>query len=55
MAEADASFVQCKLDYDKGQAEYEVEFRAGGTEYEYDIDALTGQVLQYQQERADRF
>lgn len=37
---------QCKvqLDEDHGQQEYEVEFHYNGSEYDFDIDALTGEV-----------
>ena len=39
------------LDYDDGRAEYEVEIRAGQTEYELKIDASTGTVLEYEVDR----
>ncbi len=44
---ADAVFVKAGLDWDDGRVEYEVEFYAGTTEYDYDIDASTGAVLSY--------
>lgn len=44
---ADASFVQTRLDYEHGQAEYEVEFYVGNTEYDYDIDALSGEIRSF--------
>lgn len=45
---ADAvSFEKAKSDYDDGRAVYEIEFRAGTTEYEYEIDAQTGDILEY--------
>ena len=40
----EAVFTKAKLDYDDGRAEYELEFIVGNTEYEYDIDASTGEV-----------
>lgn len=42
---ADAVFNKAKLDYDDGRAEYDIEFVSGNTEYEYDIDASTGEVI----------
>ena len=41
------SFVRTKLDFDNGRWEYEVEFYDQGTEYDYSIDAVTGEVLGY--------
>lgn len=32
---------------------YEVEFKSGGIEYGYEIDASTGAVLQYEREQDD--
>ncbi len=50
---AEANRLKCKLDTDQGTKVYEVEFEAGGYEYEYDIDALTGKILERDKERAD--
>jgi len=36
---------EIELDSEKGIMLYEVEFRSGNTEYEYDIDARTGEIL----------
>lgn len=41
----DVSFLRCELDHDDGTLKYEVEFKKDGVEYEYDIDANTGEVL----------
>ena len=41
----EAVFVKAGLDWDDGRVCYEVEFYAGNTEYDYDIDAVTGAVL----------
>lgn len=38
--------VKNKLDMDDGILKYEIEFHRGYTEYEYDIDANTGAVLE---------
>ncbi|MCM1164495.1 MAG: PepSY domain-containing protein [Lachnospiraceae bacterium] len=40
------TFVKVELDYDDGRAEYEIEFRANGLEYELTIDADSGAVLE---------
>ena len=45
VAEADVQFLRVRLDYDNGRAEYDVEFIKGSEEYDYSIDALTGEVL----------
>ncbi len=44
---SDATAVYCKLDYDDGIAEFDVEFWSGTTEYEYEINAITGEILSY--------
>ena len=36
-----------KLDTDHGVTEYEVEFVSGNTEYDYDIDAVTGAIRSF--------
>ena len=40
--EANAVFLRANLDWDDGRMKYEVEFYSGTTEYDYDIDAVTG-------------
>lgn len=51
IAAGDAGHIQCELDEDDGVWVYEIEFRAGGVEYEYEIGALDAAVLKSQQER----
>lgn len=41
-------FDKVKLDYDDGMQIYEVEFVSGYMEYEYEIDALTGAIWDYE-------
>ena len=44
---ADVKFSKrTELDIDDGRAEYEVEFYAGSTEYEYKIDATSGAIIE---------
>lgn len=45
------TFLDAEYDYDDGRMIYEVEFHVNGTEYDYDIDALTGAVVKYQSEK----
>lgn len=40
-------FFRTHLDQEDGRTVYEVEFCSGSTEYDYEIDALTGEVLAY--------
>lgn len=42
---ADARFEKAELDYDDGVKKYEIEFRSGKIEYDYEINAITGAVL----------
>ncbi|MBR3570657.1 MAG: PepSY domain-containing protein [Oscillibacter sp.] len=48
LSESGVSGLQVKLDRDGGRAEYEVEFYAGGSEYGYDIDAASGEILSFE-------
>nr|WP_326186206.1 PepSY domain-containing protein [uncultured Oscillibacter sp.] len=47
---ADASRLKCELDVEKGVYVYEVEFEVGRTEYEYEIDAVSGAILKAEQD-----
>ena len=38
-------FKEAKMDYDDGVVEYDIEFCASGTEYEYSINASTGDIM----------
>lgn len=42
--------LKAQFDYDDGVAEYEVEFFYNGTEYDYEIHALTGEILRTEKE-----
>ncbi|MGN0463954.1 MAG: PepSY domain-containing protein, partial [Acutalibacteraceae bacterium] len=43
---SEATFTKAKLDKDDGGYEYEIDFRSGGTEYEYSINAKTGKIIE---------
>ena len=47
---SNATFLRVQMDRDNGRMEYEVEFWSGSTEYDYDIDALTGEIRSYDQD-----
>lgn len=49
--EGDVRFIKAELDYDDGRMEYEVEFYLGRTEYDYTIDAGSGDILKYDVDR----
>lgn len=53
VSSADASFVTAGLDNRDGTFYYDVEFTADGMEYEYNIDAMTGVVIEKKSEKAD--
>ena len=44
-AASDVSELQCELDLDDATVHYDVDFKQGGYEYDYDIDATTGQII----------
>lgn len=44
---SDTLFSYVKLDYDDGRYEYDVEFYAGNKEYDFEIDASTGNVTEW--------
>ena len=50
---SNASFVKAKLEEDDGIYVYEIEFYSGGMEYDYEIDAKTGKILDRSAEYKD--
>lgn len=44
---SDVQFAKEKLENDDGKAEYEIEFYSGQTEYDYTIDAVSGDIIEY--------
>ena len=53
LSEGQVQELQVEWDNENGRAVYEVEFKSGGMEYEYVIDAATGAVLDHEVERDD--
>lgn len=51
LRESDVRRLSCERDREDGVAVYEVEFKSGGFEYDYEIDARTGAVLKAKKER----
>ncbi len=50
LTESQVVFARTELDFEHGRQIYEVEFYSGQTEYDYDIDAATGDILSYDQD-----
>lgn len=46
VAEQDTTRLKVELDTDDGVTKYEVDFNVGQTEYDYDIDPVTGAILE---------
>lgn len=53
--EADIIRYEVEMDYERGTMVYEIEFHHNGREYDYDIDAVTGEVLWSDAERDDDY
>lgn len=49
--ESEVTFARVELDKDGGVWEYEVEFNVGRTEYDADIDAVTGEIKKWEVDR----
>lgn len=53
LKESQVTFTKAKLEKDDGKWEYSVEFYSGSTEYDYEIDALSGKILSKDKEIDD--
>ena len=42
--------MKVEFDHDHGRIKYEVEWDIGRTEYSYEIDASTGEILDYEKD-----
>lgn len=51
--EKDVKFTTAKFEDDNNRKEYDIEFYCGSLEYEYEIDAVTGQILDADVENDD--
>ena len=49
----DVTHLKAEFDFDDGVPEYEVDFRHGGYEYDYDIHAETGKIRSWDKDRED--
>jgi uncharacterized membrane protein YkoI len=53
LTESDVTELKAELDTDDAVAHYDVDFKAKGMEYDYDIDASTGAILNHNTEVDD--
>ena len=53
LSESDVTRMKVSLDRDDGRVEYEVEFNKGRMEYQYDIDAVTGSIIEWDHDYDD--
>lgn len=53
VAAADAAYIKAELDYDDGRLIYDIEFVAKNIEYEYEIDAGSGKIIDFDKETDD--
>ena len=53
LKEEDVQFKKAKLDDEDGRVVYEVEFVHAGMEYEFDIDAGSGEIVKFKEEKDD--
>lgn len=54
VAASDVDYIRMREDWDWGRTVYEVEFYAGSTEYDYDIDKDSGDILKADYETHNR-
>ena len=50
LTSAQVSFVKSELDFDDGIQKYDIEFYFNNKEFDYKIDANTGNILKYEQD-----
>ncbi len=54
LKENNVKFTLSKLDRENGKAVYEIEFTSNGFEYDCDIDAISGKILDYDKDRIEK-
>ncbi len=50
---SNATEINVELDVDDGTPHYEVEFKSGGKEYDYEVNAVSGAIIKFESERDD--
>ena len=55
LSEDEIRFFRCELDWERGHMIYELDFDAKGVEYEYEINAITGEIERFDQEADDNY
>lgn len=53
LTEAEVTGLRAEYDVERGIPEWEVEFRSGNMEYDYEIHGETGKILSWDKERDD--
>lgn len=48
---SEVTSIKIEMDWEKGMMIYEVEFKSNGFEYDYDIDAKSGEILKFEKEK----
>lgn len=55
LEENQVMFTKVRMDWDDGRQIYEIEFVYNGAEYDFDVDARTGRILETDMDRYDRY
>lgn len=50
VADSDVRFYKSKLEWDHGRQVYNIEFISGAKEYEYEVDADSGEIIKWEVE-----
>ncbi|MDR1204055.1 MAG: PepSY domain-containing protein [Peptococcaceae bacterium] len=50
VSEDQTAFIRVHLDYGGRRVDYDIDFYAGSTKYEYEVDAVSGDILEFDQE-----